>query len=339
MAMVTQKEIAKYAKVSAGTVSNVISGSKPVREDSRKRVLDAIHALNYQPNLIARSLKTNRTNTLGMIVPDITVPFYAKIIRRVELTARKRGYFLIVVDSQHSHELEIELLSLLRQRTDGILLVTAGDYEWSAADIKQTSAGQPVVCLDRRPEGFEADAVCVDDIGAAEMGVTHLLNQGHTIIAIITGPLRLRNEQERIQGYKKALRKAKISLQKNLIWSAEFDDEDIAAACRKGMRQAAIKPTAIFSTNGVTALGALGAFHNMGLATPRDFAFVAIDEVMTMPNFSPTITSVVQPTEDIGRRATELLISQITQPVRHSGQTILRLPAAIIVGESSRGYV
>lgn len=333
--MVTQREIAKYAKVSAGTVSNVISGSKSVREGSRDKVLHAIRALNYQPNLIARSLKTSRTNTLGIIVPDITVPFYARIIRSVELEARRRGYFLIVADSQHSHDLEIELIGLVRQRTDGILFVTAGDYEWSARDIKQASGGRPIVCVDRRPEGLQANAVCVDDVGAAEMGVAHLLEQGHTSIAVVTGPLRLRNEQERIQGYGNALRKAKIPLRKSLIWSAGFDDGDIAAACGKGMQQIAAKPTAIFATNGVTALGALRGLHKMGLVTPRDFAFAAIDEVMSLPPFRPTITSVVQPTEDISRRATELLVNQVAQPGRRLRGSIFRLPARLVVGESS----
>jgi hypothetical protein len=112
------------AGVSAGTVSNVISGSTRVSEDARRKVLDAIRVLKYQPNLIARSLRTNRTHTLGIVVPDLTIPFFPKIVRGAEYAARERGYFLIVLDSQRSHATEIDMIALLRQRVDGILLVT-----------------------------------------------------------------------------------------------------------------------------------------------------------------------------------------------------------------------
>src|ERR1700744_6112087 len=121
-----QKQLAKLAGVSAGTVSNVISGSTRVSESSRQKVLEAIRILNYQPNLIARSLKTNRTHTLGIVVPDITIPFFPKIIRGAECAARERGYFLIVLDSEGSPDRESEMVALLRaQRIEGMLLVTA----------------------------------------------------------------------------------------------------------------------------------------------------------------------------------------------------------------------
>ena len=109
--MVTQRELAKLAGVSAGTVSNVISGSATVSEDARRKVLDAIRVLKYQPNLIARSLRTNRTHTLGIVVPDLTIPFFPKIVRGAEYAARERGYFLIVLDSQRSHDTEIAMMS------------------------------------------------------------------------------------------------------------------------------------------------------------------------------------------------------------------------------------
>src|SRR5260370_2353119 len=125
-----KKELAKLAGVSSGTVSNVISGSTNVSDRSRQKVLEAIRILNYQPNLIARSLKTNRTHTLGIVIPDITIPFFPKIIRGAECAARERGYFLIVLDSEGSPQREAEMIALLRaQRVEGILLVTASGKE------------------------------------------------------------------------------------------------------------------------------------------------------------------------------------------------------------------
>src|SRR5450756_258689 len=145
----TQKELAKLAGVSSGTVSNVISGSTGVSERSRQKVLDAIRELNYHPNLIARSLKTNKTNTLGIVIPDITMPFFPKIIRGAEAAARERGYFLIVLDSESSQSRETDMIALLRaQRVEGILLVAAGGEKFSAQSALSLTSGFPVVCLD-----------------------------------------------------------------------------------------------------------------------------------------------------------------------------------------------
>lgn len=336
--MTTQKEIAKYSGLSAGTVSNVISGSTPVSEAARKKVLDAIRALNYRPNLIARSLKTKQTNTIGIVVPDITIPFFPKVIAGAESAARDRGQFLIVVDSQGSRELEVELLALLRQRVDGILLVTAGGYKWSVENAKQITSGTPVVCVDRRPEGLEVDSVCVDDSGAAEMGVTHLADKGHKEIAVITGPLTLRNEQERLRGYEKALRKANLVIRKNLIWPAGFQQKEIDAACQKGMLRSAARPSALFATNGVTGLGALRSVYAMGFSTPANLAFATIDEVMIDDLFKPAITSVIQPTHEMGYRAVEVLLDRIANRETSRNRLAMRLPAILVVRESSQTH-
>jgi DNA-binding LacI/PurR family transcriptional regulator len=337
--MVTQRELAKLAKVSAGTVSNVISGSTRVSEDARRRVLEAIRVLKYQPNLIARSLKTNRTNTLGIVVPDITIPFFPKIVRGAEFAARERGYFLIVLDSQRSHDLEIDMMALLRQRVDGILLVTSGDHKWSAESAAAIASGPPVVCVDRLPEGLDTDSVCVDDSGAAELGVKHLLSLGHRQIAIITGPLALRNEHERLRGYRRALKEAVIPLVPSLIWSASFEMEDIHAVCQRGLLRQKPKPTALFATNGVTGLCALKSLYSLGFTTPENIAFVTFDELIAEDFFQPRITSVVQPTYEIGHKAVEVLFERIAQGGIASGVSNVRLPATLVVRDSSRRQV
>jgi DNA-binding LacI/PurR family transcriptional regulator len=334
--MVTQRELAKLAGVSAGTVSNVISGSTRVSEDARRRVSEAIRVLKYQPNLIARSLKTNRTNTLGIVVPDITIPFFPKIIRGAEFAARERGYFLIVLDSQRSHDLEIDMMTLLRQRVDGILLVTSGDHRWSAESAAEIASGPPVVCVDRLPEGLDTDSVCVDDSGAAELGVKHLLSLGHRQIAIITGPLTLRNEQERLRGYRRALKDAGIPFLPSLIWSASFEMEDIHAVCQRGLLRQKPKPTALFATNGVTGLCSLKSLYSLGFTTPDSIAFVTFDELIAEDFFQPRITSVVQPTYEIGHRAVEVLFERIAPGGAAASVSTVRLPATLVVRDSSR---
>jgi LacI family transcriptional regulator len=334
--MVTQRELAKLAGVSAGTVSNVISGSTRVSEDVRRRVLEAICVLKYQPNLIARSLKTNRTNTLGIVVPDITIPFFPQIVRGAESAAREQGYFLLVLDSQRSHDLEIEMMALLRQRVDGILLVTAGDYRWSAENAAEIASGPPVVCVDRLPQGLNTDSVCVDDSGAAELGIKHLLSLGHRQIAIITGPLTLRNEQQRLAGYRRALKDVGLPFMPSLVWSASFEMNEIHSVCQRGMLRRKPRPTALFATNGVTGLCALKSLYSLGFTTPESIAFVTFDELIAEDVFQPRITSVVQPTYEIGHRAVEVLFERIAQGESNRKVSKVRLPASLVVRDSSR---
>jgi len=332
----TQKELAKLAGVSSGTVSNVISGSANVSDRSRRKVLEAIKALNYQPNLIARSLKTNRTRTLGIVIPDITIPFFPKIIRGVECAARERGYFLVVLDSEGSPEREAEMFALLHaQRVEGILLVTAAGDEITPERWDALTARFPIVCVDRLPVGLDVDSVCVDDCGAAEMAISHLIGQGHTKIAAITGPLTLWNEQERLRGYRQALQKTGISIDRSLIWSGSFEQDEVARLCQKGLLRPGARPTALFATNGVTGLAALRSLYVVGLSTPRDFSFVSFDEINSEDFFRPGITSVVQPTFDMGYRAVEVLLERIEKTETGSSHKKVRLPASLTVRESS----
>ncbi len=331
----TQKELAKLAGVSSGTVSNVISGSTSVSEKSRQKVLDAIRVLNYQPNLIARSLKTNRTNTLGIVVPDITIPFFPKIIRGAESAARERGYFLIVLDSESSHVREADMIALLRaQRVEGILLVAAGGEVLSPEHTASLNSS-PVVCLDRLPGHLDVDSVCVDDCGAAEMAIAHLMAMGHRELAIITGPLSLHNEQERLRGYKQALQKGRIPFQKSLVWGGSFEQDEVARACQNGMLKPDGRPSALFATNGVTGLAALRSLYSVGLSTPKDFSFVTFDELTAEDFFKPGITSVIQPTFDMGYRAVEVLLRRIDKETAGGPQERVRLPATLIVRDSS----
>jgi DNA-binding LacI/PurR family transcriptional regulator len=333
--MATQKELAKLAGVSAGTVSNVISGSTRVSERNREKVLNAVRALNYHPNLIARSLKTNRTRTLGIVVPDITIPFFPKIVRGAESAARERGYFLIVLDSEHNHAREVDMMTLLRsQRVEGILLVAAGGRKGTESPASLV-AGPPVVYLDRLPEGIEADSVSVDDRSAAEMGVSHLLSRGHRNIAIITGPLTLKNEQERLRGYRQALLRSGLPVRESLIWAGSFDRDEVARICHKGLFKPTGRPSALFATNGVTGLEALRSIYAAGLETPRDIAFASFDELTTDDFFHPGITCVLQPTFDIGYRAVEVLLNRIERGRAEGRPDKIRLPATLVVRESS----
>jgi len=332
--MATIKQVAERAGVSIGTVSHVITGSVPVSKRLRSKVQAAISELDYYPNHIARSLKTSKTRTLGIIVPDMTIPFFPRVIRGAEAAALQRGYSLIAVNSDDNSAREKELLSLLRsQRVEGILLVVAA----GTAPITQTSSmedfGVRLVCLDRIPEGLHIDSVSVDNFAAADMGVSHLISMGHRNISIVTGPLALRNEQERLQGYRKALRRAGFKLQDKLIWEDNFRPEDVAALCRERLSNSRERPAAIFSTNGPTGLGVLRALRDCRLKTPGDIGFVTFDELTVDDLFTPSVTVVVQPAYEIGFRAAEILIQRIEG--YRGGPITARLPAKLEIRKSS----
>jgi DNA-binding LacI/PurR family transcriptional regulator len=329
------KKVAEVAGVSVGTVSHVITGSVPVSEPLRLKVQAAIRKLNYHPNHVARSLKTSKTRTLGIIVPDLTISFFPQVIRGAEAAARKSDYSLIAVNSDDEGERQRDLLSLLRsQRVEGILLVIAA----APTPLNQISlmidAGIPIVCLDRIPDRVPVDSVSVEDLEAAEMGVRHLIEMGHRRIAIVTGPLALKNERRRLQGYRQALQGSSIPVEQELIWPGNLRQPEVTAMCRERLSSCGARPDAVFCTNGPTALAALRALRDCGLRTPEDIAFATFDELIVDDLFTPAITTVVQPAYDIGFRAAEILLDRINGEGR--GETVtLRLPARLEVRSSS----
>ena len=335
--MPTIKEVAERAGVSVGPVSHVITGSVPVSEDLRVRVQTAIRDLDYHPNHVARSLKTSRTRTLGIIVPDMTISFFPQIIRGAEYAARERGYSLIAVNSIESAERQTELLSLLRsQQVEGILLVIAAGSTTATQMMRLIDAGVPVVCLDRVPEGVPVDSVSVENVTAGAMGTDHLLQMGYRRIAIVTGPLDLKNEQRRLEGYQQSLRHAGIALDDDLVWQGNLRTEDLESMCRERLNDPSRRPDAIFCTNGPTALGALRAVRSCGLSTPDDLAFLTFDELTVDDLFRPAITTIVQPAYEIGHKASELLLERIEQGKSRKDVQTVRLPAKLRVRESTR---
>ena len=335
--MSTIKKVAGLAGVSIGTVSHVLSGSVPVSDRLRRKVLTAIRDLDYHPNHIARSLKTKRSRTIGMVVPDMTIPFFPRVIQGAEEAARAVGYSILAVNSGDNPARQEEVLSLLRsQRVEGILLVVAPGPASSAQIPRILESGIPVVCLDRVPGGIEIDTVCVEDREAAMMGVSHLLSLGHRRIAILTGPLTLKNEQERLAGCRAALQEAGLPAEDHLIWESTFNLDEVAALCSRMLSSLEIRPSALFATNGVTALGGLRALRACGLSTPEDIAFATFDELTAAEDiFRPSITSVVQPAYEIGHRATGILLQRIESGSNSGPRIEVRLPAQLKIRESS----
>jgi DNA-binding LacI/PurR family transcriptional regulator len=308
----------------------------PVSETLRLKVQAAIRELDYHPNHVARSLKTSKTRTLGIIVPDMTIPYFPKVIRGAESAARVQNYSLIAVNSDDNASRQRELLSLLRsQRVEGILLVMAAAPTPMTEISGIVGAGIGLVCLDRIPDRFSVDSVSVEDVSAAEMGVEHLISVGHRRIATVTGPLSLKNERQRLLGYEQALRRAGLAVESDLIWDGNLRSEDVEAICLQRLKDPEHRPDAIFATNGPTGLGVLRALRGCGLRTPDDIAFATFDELTVDDLFLPAITTVVQPAYDIGFRAAEILLQRIEEGFTDEEAITIRLPASLKVRDSS----
>jgi DNA-binding LacI/PurR family transcriptional regulator len=329
------KEVAEVAGVSVGTVSHVITGSVPVSEPLKAKVQAAIRKLNYHPNHVARSLKTSKTRTLGIIVPDLTISFFPTVISGAEAAVRQRNYSLIAVNSNDDGERQKDQLSLLRsQRVEGILLVVAAAPTPLTQISLMIDAGIPIVCLDRIPDRVPVDSVSVEDLDGAEMGVRHLIEMGHRRLGLVTGPLTLKNERRRFQGYRQALQHMDLTPDESLIWHGNLRTADVAEMCRERLALLPSLPDAIFCTNGPTALGVLRAFRDRGLRTPQDIGFATFDELMVDDLFTPSITTVLQPAYDIGYRAAEILLDRI-EGTSHQDSVTLRLPARLVIRASS----
>jgi LacI family transcriptional regulator len=332
--MATIAEVAKRAGASTGTVSNVIRGIVRVSPALRARVEAAIRDLDFHPNEIARSLKVNQTYMLGMVLPDVTNPFFPQIMRGAEDRALERGFLLVTANTDEQIERERRIVSALRsRRVDGILLTPTRGKD--SDHIRRTiESGIPVVCIDRAPAGMKIDAVMLDNVRGAQDCVRHLIRTGYRTIAIITGPLELNVARERLRGYEEGLREAGIEISKDLILEGDFR-ENSGYRLGKNLLLQFMRPSAILVSNGVMALGVLQAFEELGVRCPEDVALATFDDLAEDRAFHPRLTVIAQPGYEIGSRGATLLMDRIERKVTRK-PSVIRVAPTLIVRESTR---
>jgi LacI family transcriptional regulator len=308
------RDVARLARVSVTTVSSIVNARGGVSPEVTRRVEDAIATLDYHPNEVARGLKVNRTFTIGIILPDVSNLFFNDILRGVETEARRNGYSVILCDSNEDPVQEQELLTLLiRRRVDGILLAST---QASLAASRLAMRRPPIVCFDRDPGGFEGPAVVVDNVRASYEATQHLIELGHQHIAIIAGPETTLTGRERLEGFRKALQEAHLPLPKGYIRPGGFSME---GAHREALEilQLSNPPTAILVCNNRMTLGLMRALRDLGLRCPQDVSVVGFDDFDWSDLFSPRLTTIVQPSYEMGKRATEMLLRVIQGPDQH----------------------
>lgn len=317
----TMGDVARQAGVSKATVSHVINQTRYVEEVTKQRVLQVITELNYRPNAAARSLTTQRTGTIGMVISDASNLFFGEMLLGVEQVVRPKNYGLLVCNTDEVLEQEDHYLNLLlRQRVDGII-AAATSQQWGAlaeAEVQHT----PIVFVDRAFESLEGPYVGVNNRAGAYLGAKHLLAGGYRQIGIIAGLPRLSTMCERLAGFTQALQEQNIALPPEWIVTSPLSIEGGRAATRQ-LLSLAQRPAALFINNNLLSLGALLALKDLGLRCPQDVALVGFDDHPWAAVSDPPLTVVRQPARQMGQAAADLLFALLNQQPLPSLQIIL----------------
>lgn len=330
--MVTIKDVARAAGVSPSTVSRALNDSPLVNEETKARIRRTAARLGYEQNDLARGLVKGSSGAVGLIVPDITNPFFADIARGVGEVARTRGYGVLLCSTEGDPELERSQLQLLRRkRVDGFLLtaVTADDPHLD--DLAQ--AGVPFVLVSRLVRAVDAPFVVVDDRQGARLAVEHLVGLGHRKIGFIGGPANVQSSQDRMAVYREIVATQRLPVRKRWAVYADFTQ---AAGRNEGYRMLGLphRPTAVFAANDMIALGVLEAAEDLGLRVPEVLSVVGYDDIRyaSLPRIQ--LTTVAQPTQEMGRIATEYLVDVIEGRRRQKLRKVL-LPKLVVRGTTA----
>ena len=318
--MANMNDIAKMARVSLGTVSNVLNNSAVVRDSLRKRVLDAVKATGYQPSQLARGLRRVKTNVIGMIIPDITNPFFPAVVRGAEDVAFSNGHRLILCNTDNDHSKELVHLKELRTYLPaGLIVIPSNFSDLTAQAESYRQSGTGVVCIDRLPKDWSGDTVTVDNEGGAYNATRYLIRMQHTRLAVITGPMHLTNAKQRLGGFRRALKESNLHVAPDYVQKTTFDKHGGYSKTLVLLRLNP-RPTAIFAGNDMIALGALLAIREAGLRCPQDISIMGFDDLDLAEMTNPALSSVSQSGYQLGTTAARILLDRIqgdTGPAKH----------------------
>ncbi|MFF4622859.1 LacI family DNA-binding transcriptional regulator [Nonomuraea jabiensis] len=322
------KDVAAQAGVSVATVSRVLNDNPSVTEETRNRVHDAMAALNYRPNAVARSLRTEATRTLGLVIGDILNPFFAELARAVEDEAREAGYTVIIGNAdERADQQDHYVRTLLERRVDGLLICPTAEVTPLVEEVSQGE--RPLVFLDRTLSGVEVPSVRADGSTAIAELVGHLRALGHRRIAFVSGPSTLSTGRERTEAFLRAAVGHGLEVPQEYVRMGDFR----AGSGRRitsELLDLPEPPQAIFLGDNLMALGALDEIRERGLDIPRDVALASFDDVPWFNHVHPRITAISQPTAELGRRAVRVILDALSGRAAES----VVLPARLVARES-----
>lgn len=330
--MANIREVAARAAVSIATVSHVFNSTRPVSEDVRERVVQAAADLHYYPNHLARSLTTKKTGTVGMVVSDMSNPFFAELIHGVEKTLSAQQYNLMICNTEDDpHKEEIYLRLLMAKRVDGIVAAVAS-AKWATLQVAETHSF-PLVFIDLQVEGVRGPLVCSTNEDGAYQGVSHLIADGHRSIGMLAGPPTMSTMRERLTGYRRALAEHAIPYEERLVKYSRLSVED-GTRHMKALMMVSPRPQAVFLNNNLLALGALIALQELGLSAPDDVALVCYDDAPWTRIADPPLTVVRQPNYQMGTLAGHLMLQQLQGEA--VSRTAITLQSELVIRQSCR---
>ncbi|MFJ9925383.1 LacI family DNA-binding transcriptional regulator [Streptomyces misionensis] len=333
--MPTMADVARSAGVSVATVSHVLNGTRPVLPGTRQAVLDAVDALGYTPNTLARSLVTARTRSIGLAVSAISNPYFTEILQGVEAAALEAGYGLLLADPHDDPAHERKVARLLHERrVDGMIVAPSAQPGELVGYLRRHAV--PTVFLDRLIDGADAaagtgfprfDQVCAESAGPTARLVAHLAGLGHRRIGLVAGLPGLSTTRERVAGYRDGLAAAGLALDDRLLVSGNSES---AGAERAAAALLALPdpPTALVTANNAMTLGTLRALAGRGLSVPGDLALCCFDDFPWADLFSPRLTAIAQPSRELGAQAVRLLLERLAEPDRPP--RTVRLPCTFV---------
>lgn len=310
---VTIKDVARMANVSVASVSRALNGHSNVTDETRKLVIETARNLRYIPHSGARSLSTSRTDTIGVVLPDLYGEFFSELIRGIDVAARRRGLHLLVSSSHGDAGEAAAALRAMSGRVDGLIVMSPHvDAGFLAENLP---AVLPIVLLNTHATGHQYSSLAVDNYGGAAAMVQHLVEIGHRRITMITGPENNFEAEERLRGYRETLARLVPTFDPLdvAVLRGDFTEE---SGYRAGAQLQSLKrlPDAVFAANDMMAIGCLFALNEAGLQVPRDLALVGFDDIPTARFISPPLTTVRVRMTEMGSRALEGLAFQIENP-------------------------
>ena len=321
---ITLKDIARKVGVHPSTVSRVLNSknqSLRIPESTRKRIIQAAKEMNYQPNEMARGLRLKKTHTIGLVVPDISNPFFSYIAKSIELEADKKGYSVIICNSDENQDKEINSIELLRKRRcDGIIIAPVQDTSQHFKALKKEK--YPFVFVDRQFEDFEANTVVTDNYRDAYRAVDYLIQLKHRKIGFISGRRGIYTIRGRLAGYKAALNAYSIPFIEEYRSGEGFSAESGYEATRQ-ILSLAERPSALLVSGNLITIGALQAIHEMKLSIPADMSVIGFCDSPGVAVYQPPLTTIAHPLSQIGKEAFSLLVDTIQSKNRDAYKKIV----------------
>ena len=333
---ITIKDIARRLNISVSTVSRALRGSTDINPETKKMVIDLAAELDYQPNSIALSLVKRKTNIIGVVIPDITIPFFASAIKGIQEVASAAGYNVMICQSSESEETEKNnVQALLSSRVAGLIVSVSGHTKNFDHFKAIQRRGVPLVFFDRVCDDIEASKVLADDYNGAFKAVEHLIRMGSKRIAHLAGPELLKLTQNRKRGYLDALKQHNLPVDPDLIVHVEFNRKQAYEATNR-LLSLPQPPDAIFAISDRVAIGAIMALKDKNIRIPEEVAVVGFGNEATSAILDPALTTVMQYPFEMGKIAAQLFLEQVdTEPETFVPKTEI-LNTELIINKSSK---